>query len=344
MKLDVFLPSLLVSPEWFADAAAPRLAAVETLMARGTPLVSREWPAILLERFSAIGSAAAFSALGDTIDTGNCGWMFAEPAHFRADRDAVNLLARAHLAITADETAQLIDALNTHFADRGLAFFAGASGHWYVCCPPDLLPQTTSIHSARRGALFDKLPQSTGKLSWKAIQNEAQMLLHAHPVNDAREAARKMTINGLWFWAEGVLPANPHGRRSSIGAVFGDTALAAGLAKWIGGHADPLAQLRIAPPTTLAEHTVLVIDNLTNALERADIAAWRDAASALETNIFAPLLDAIRAGTIDEITLTLPRERDSLVFDIQAASLGGLAGWWKGITQKPRPFLESSLA
>ena len=140
------------------------------------------------------------------------------------------------------------------------------------------------------------------------------------------------------------MPRNADDRRPGIGAVFADTPLAAGLAKWIDARMQPLAQLRITQPNTLAEHTVLVIDTLTNALERADIAAWREAASALDSSVLAPLLDALRAGAIDEISLTLPRERDSLVFDIQAASFGGLTGWWKGLTQKPRPFLESSLA
>ena len=345
MKFDVFLPSLLVSPDWFADSAPPRLPAIEMLMARGVSSIGGEWPDILLAAFGANGAAAAraaaFAALGDGLDSGDNGWMFAEPAHFQADRDTLNLLPRAQLDITADETTQLMSALNENFANRGLAFFCGASGHWYVNCRTDDLPQTTSIVSARRGALFDKLPVSAGKLSWKAIQNETQMLFHSHAVNAAREAAGKLTINGLWFWGEGALPKLPIGLKPSIGAVFGDTPLSSGLAKWIGARFAPLDRLSIVEPAAHATHNVLAIDTLTTLYERGDIDAWRTAATRLDGQIFTPLLDRLRAGTVDELVLTLPRGSDSLVFTIDAGSLRGIIGWWKNLTQQTQPFLAS---
>jgi hypothetical protein len=38
------------------------------------------------------------------------------------------------------------------------------------------------------------------------LMNEAQMLFYTHRVNDAREAARQLPINGVWFSAPGALP------------------------------------------------------------------------------------------------------------------------------------------
>ena len=344
MKFDVFLPALLVPPDWFADSAPPRLPAIEMLMARGVSSIGGEWPDILLAAFGAKGSAAAFAALGEGFNIGDSGWMFAEPAHFQADRDSLNLLPRAQLDITAEETAQLMNALNENFANRGLVFVCGTSGHWYVNCSADDLPQTTSIGSARRGALFDKLPASVGKLSWKSIQNETQMLFHSHAVNTAREAAGKLTINGLWFWGEGTLPKMPTGLKPSIGAVFGDTPLSAGLANWIGARFTTLDRLNIVEPASHAAHNALVIDTLTIPFERGDIDAWRTAATRMDHQIFSPLLDRLRAGTVDELVLTLPRGNDSLVFTIDAGSLRGIIGWWKNLTQQPQPFLASSRA
>ena len=344
MKFDVFLPSLLVPPDWFADSAPPRLPAIEMLMARGVSSIGGEWPYILLSAFGANTSPAALSSLGDGIVSGDNGWMFSEPAHFQADRDTLNLLPRAQLNITADEAVQLMNALNENFANRGLAFFCAASGHWYVNCSADDLPQTTSIGSARRGALFDKLPVSAGKLSWKSIQNETQMLFHSHAVNAAREAAGKLTINGLWFWGEGTLPKMPTGLKPGIGAVFGDTPLSAGLAKWIGARFTTLDRLNIGEPASDATHNALVIDTLTMPFERGDLDAWRTAATRMDSQIFSPLLDRLRAGTIDELVLTLPRGNDSLVFTIDADSLRGIIGWWKNLTQQPQPFLAASRA
>ncbi|MEQ1518546.1 MAG: hypothetical protein ABL931_18855, partial [Usitatibacteraceae bacterium] len=319
MKLDVFLPSLLVAPDWFADSAPPRLPALEKLLAHGGENVAAEWPQPLLSAFGAVGSAAAFAAHGDAIDTAVHGWMFAEPAHFQADRDTLNLLPGAQLDVTNEEAARLIGALNENFSDRELVFSRGASGQWYVSCQAEELPQTTSLRSAQRGALFEKLPQSRGKLSWKSIQNEAQMLFHTHPVNAARESAGKLTVNGVWFWGEGVLPRTSPGQATIFGAVFAETPLPTGLGKWNGARTDPLGAFAVDALNPATRHA-LVIETLLHAHERGDVHSWLEAASGLEQQVFAPLLRSLHSGAIDQLTLNLPRDRDCLVANVNAQS------------------------
>ncbi|MGC3987058.1 MAG: hypothetical protein QM777_21250 [Pseudorhodoferax sp.] len=43
----------------------------------------------------------------------------------------------------------------------------------------------------------------------RRLQNEMQMLLYTHPVNDAREARRQVTVNALWISGCGSWPATP---------------------------------------------------------------------------------------------------------------------------------------
>ena len=52
-----------------------------------------------------------------------------------------------------------------------------------------------SLGAARRRACR----QSAGD----ALLNEAQMVLHAHPVNEAREARGEPAVNSLWLWGAG---------------------------------------------------------------------------------------------------------------------------------------------
>ncbi len=344
MKFDVFLPFLLVSPDWFADSPPPRLPAIETLLMFGRTQLDAQWPECLLSRFEATGGIAAISAHGDGIDCGSGGWMFAEPAHFQADRDSVHLFPASYLDITTAEAALLIDALNANFADRGLVFSCGASGRWYVRCDATELPQTTSIRTAQRGAVFEKLPQSNGKLSWKAIQNEAQMLFHSHAVNEQREAGNKLTINGLWFWGESVLPKISTDSKASIGVVFGDTPLSNGLATLHGARFAPLNQLDLANEKLHHRHNLLVVETLTTFQEQGDIDGWRETALKLDVQIFTPLLASLRNGVVDEVILTLPRDRDSLVVAITTQSVRGISGWWNNLTKRPRPFIESTRA
>ena len=43
--------------------------------------------------------------------------------------------------------------------------------------------------------------------SLRRLQNEMQMLLYRHPVNDARAAQRRLTVNSFWISGTGTLPS-----------------------------------------------------------------------------------------------------------------------------------------
>jgi hypothetical protein len=67
--------------------------------------------------------------------------------------------------------------------------------------------------------------------------NELQMLLHDHPVNQAREERGEPVINSLWFWGNGVLPESVSAPGPEICA---DHALARGLARHAGIRCSPV--------------------------------------------------------------------------------------------------------
>ncbi|MEO8137588.1 MAG: hypothetical protein ABI831_26850 [Betaproteobacteria bacterium] len=100
----------------------------------------------------------------------------------------------------------LIDAFNAEFADTGLRFIAPDPSRWYVCCPGDQQIQTTPLWRAAGNSMRDALPAGADGPQWRARLNAAQMLLHAHPVNDSREAAGQARIGSLWWWGQGRWP------------------------------------------------------------------------------------------------------------------------------------------
>ena len=71
------------------------------------------------------------------------------------------------------------------------------------------------------------LPAGADALEWHRIFNEAQMLLHEHAVNEAREARGEPAVNSVWFWGGGTRPAVP-GR--PFDAVWSDDTTAIALA------------------------------------------------------------------------------------------------------------------
>ena len=335
LKLDVFLPDLLVPREWLAGYPAPALPALDWLLAQGEVTTTGAWPRPLLDAFGAPAdvSLAALSADGEGLEPGDHGWLFAQPVHHRVDLDSVALYPLTGQEISLSESAALVVELNRNFAGQGLLFDAPAAERWYVRVDRDQMPVTVPLRDARRGRLFDHLPQSRGSLSWQAVQNEVQMLLHSHPVNAHREGIGQSAVNGVWFWGEGDAPTR---RQHGYQAVFGRDPLLAGLAGRQAGEPvlqPAMAFTDIAPDVARAAWG---IDALQVAFIRNDVEAWTAALLQLERDVFMPLRAALQGGRVRTLSLALPRQADSLTVVLDAGRLEGAGGWWRRWRRPPR--------
>ncbi|MDD5385037.1 MAG: hypothetical protein PHG89_09180 [Gallionella sp.] len=139
--------------------------------------------------------SAAFDGLGE-----GC-WLRADPVHLRLQRDQLVLLP--DVEVGAGEAAQLCVALNEYFVGQGMEFFTPHPQRWYVRV--DRLPdiETVSLMQAAGCNVRGLLPKGAEAASWHRIFNEIQMLLFAHPVNEAREARGELPVNSLWLWGGG---------------------------------------------------------------------------------------------------------------------------------------------
>src|SRR3546814_3236594 len=54
--------------------------------------------------------------------------------------------------------------------------------------------------------IHDLLPAGNDGRRWRAVLNEAQIVLHNHPVNAERVRSGRMPVNSLWFHGGGRLP------------------------------------------------------------------------------------------------------------------------------------------
>ncbi len=50
------------------------------------------------------------------------------------------------------------------------------------------------------------LPEGNEGKRWRSLLNEAQIVLHNHPLNEQRVARGQLPVNSLWFWGAGALP------------------------------------------------------------------------------------------------------------------------------------------
>src|SRR6266508_67508 len=284
---------------------AERAAAAETLIARGrrrrTALVSRE--AWLFGRFGVLRQrdwpVAPYTLLADGGAPGPHYWMRADPVHLQVGRDSLVLADSAAFEVSRAESEALVEALNRHFGQTMLVYPLRPA-RWYVRLDkaPDM--QTTPAAAARGAAIDEKLPAGPDAMRFHALMNEAQMLLHEHPVNAGREARGDLSLNSIWFWGGGVIEA---AKARPFSAVVGDDPLARGLALAAGIPARALPRDAGSMLASLADEGVALV--VLDALREAQL---RERRTALERDWFLPLLAALKSSRIGMLTLHLAGE------------------------------------
>lgn len=135
---------------------------------------------------------------------------------------------------------------------------------------------------------------------WRHLINETQVMLHSHPVNQAREERGLPRINSVWPWGGGSLvieAKTPHD------AVFSDNAVLQGLAKLcrLDGKTPPAAWASLPH-----RHPLIALDHLASLRSQGDGLRWRDTLAILEKTWFDPLLRNLRSGQLSSLKIVLP--------------------------------------
>ncbi len=239
-------------------------------------------------------------------------WICLDPVRLLFEERHLVLDDPRSLALDEAEAAALAVSLAPTFAGLGEIERMGPQ-HWNLRLaspPPAFADLTSSI-----GRTAAPLPADAAWRPWRQALNEAQMVLHAHPVNQAREAAGKPVVNSLWPWGGGRLPAATACHHDS---VWASDSVIRGLARLQGvGTADLPAEFRLPP----GESALALFDDLATPARLGDAIAWREALTRLESAWLAPALAALRGGGLDELHLLAPGERNSVELVVRRSDL-----------------------
>jgi len=221
----------------------------------------------------------------------------AELVHLQADKDNARLLPIQALNITDDESAQLIEELNHLLYDDGISVLRTAKHHYYLTGMPASELDTWPAHSVANGKIADYLPRKAQAGDWRRLMTEVQMLFHSHPVNLARENARQLPINAMWFW--GGMQATMYAPVSNIELVTTD-AYACGLA----------SALSLTPRqpedfnwSNVSGEVVIVELGVYEAWLSGDQDALHHAKQKLQQQWIAPAQEAVANGSCSEFVL-----------------------------------------
>ncbi len=317
----------LLVPGLFAGDPAGPLPAIELVLARGRGSSSgrctmQRWLHDAFELGGARHPAGALTVRGAGGDPGDACWTRADPVHLRIMRDRLVLVPGQALDIHAEDARALCESLNRHFAPQA-SFAAIDPLRWCARVSEEAAYEADCPLDAAGRDVDLALPATRGPAH--RLLNEAQMLLHDHPVNAAREARGEPPINSLWLWGAGREPAAATSRWQTLAA---EDPLALGLARLGGARARALpasAEVWLDQSPKDGRHLV-VLDRLRAPLALAEAAQYREALAGLERHWFVPLLSALREGRIGMLSVHVPDGAECLSYE---AIRGDLRRFWR---------------
>jgi hypothetical protein len=280
--------TLLLPP--LRDLAEARSGELALWTTRGDrlPDVAAGRDAMLRECFEFTGTAVPVAALTRSLDSADAAgtlWLRADPAWVAADAVTLRLLACGNMDLSSADSEQLARSLKPLFGDAGFLLEATTPSRWYLRCPAGAtLPMFSPPQAALGDDVARHLPEGEAGRRWQHLLNEAQVILHNHPLNAERVRRGLPPVNSLWFWGAGVLPDWVRTTASTI--VSGDEMVHA-LAR--------LARIPVVP--TLA-------DALTVATADSRILLDADASAGVAVeNPLQPIQQALTERVIRELRL-----------------------------------------
>ena len=187
------------------------------------------------------------------------------------------------LHATEAESRQLLADMTPYFAEDGLTLHYAAANQWLVSGEPLCDVRTASLDRVIGKDLSEWQPAQGESAKLRRLQNEMQMLLYTHTVNDDRNRARAATINSIWLHGTGELPI-------------------------AGGQVSTNITTAVHVPRTLADAAL-----------KEDWPAWVKAWEQLDATVCLDLLMSVQAG--EPVILTLCGERSALRYELRPKSV-----------------------
>ena len=199
------------------------------------------------------------------------GWAWITPCHWNIHTDHVHMDDPHTLALTARDAEVLFRDMQPYFLEDGITLYASHVGlshsHWLAHGAMFANLPTASLSRVAGQVVDPWMPRQAQAQSLRRLQNEMQMLLYTHPVNDARAHFRLPSVNAFWVSGTGALPT--------------------------------LSATPAAPPAQEC--------HVRNALQlpalQDDASAWVQAWEALDSTTLKHALQRLQQGQMEQITL-----------------------------------------
>ncbi|MCG2584596.1 hypothetical protein [Massilia sp. TS11] len=220
------------------------------------------------------------------------------PTHVQVTRKHLVMADWRQLDLDDEEARALHAAAAPLCEELGITLSYGNASTWQMRADQWTGIDTASPDIATGENLSDYTPTGANALALRKLQNEIQMLWFQHPVNTARELRGQAPVNGCWIWAPPA-PSQP--------AVV---------------HASPAPYgLDLPAAPAPGQGGSIYLDSLSGPALRGDWGSWLAEIDRLEQTWFAPLLAALRSGSLRQLRLILSDRQRLAAFDLRPTSL-----------------------
>ena len=133
-------------------------------------------------------------------------WGFITPCNWQVGTHHIAMSGQALPDFSAEESQTLLAAMQPYFKEDGIALHGDQPNRWLAQGEVFRDLPTASLDRVVGRNVENWMPRSASAAGLRRLQNEMQMLLYTHPVNDARTARGVLPVNSFWLSGTGALP------------------------------------------------------------------------------------------------------------------------------------------
>lgn len=221
-------------------------------------------------------------------------WFIVQPSHFNVGMNQITLTPYTQIDLTDSEAQALFSVAQTLCAEHGVQLYYGDRHFWFLKADDWSELSTTSPAVIQGNGIDSGLPVGAHARDWRKLHNEIQMSWFSHSVNEARENANLLPMNGLWLWG-----ASHHHQTLTFTPY--QTILTSQLEPHNALQRAIGAQFTAQLPTHFTDKTLCIINDLMPAYLEEDWGLWLDTLTKLDNQWFLPCLNALKNKHIDKV-------------------------------------------
>ncbi len=136
---------------------------------------------------------------------GDAAWAWITPCHWHVAQDHILMHPTGTLQLDEASSRALLAAVSPYFLEDGIALSYVAPTRWRARGEVFRGLACASLDRVSGRRVDDWLPRAAAARPLRRLQQEMQMLLYTHPVNEARESAGLRPVNSFWVSGAGAL-------------------------------------------------------------------------------------------------------------------------------------------